>query len=341
MPARGPCYEHGVQATFVSRPVTTRWSGALVLAVGAALTTVGCRDHARPTAELDRGSAGSTAGPRDAAVGGAVAGSDPMDPVDGGALTGAALAQVEPFAGAGSATKQVLEALDQKCTAHDLESCRNLAVLYSEGLGVTPDRTRAAELFGRACDGSNLAACNALALARAEGSGIPRDAASAVPLFEKACDGGYGLACRNLGLLLRDGRGIEADLGRAAKVLDRACSLGAPFACTNAGDLDASLAPKALDPATTYKAMVAHYTRGCAANEGTACRQVANAYLRGTGLPRSEAAAGVWLGKACAAMDAIACKAIGRPAPIGAAGQGSGGGSGSGTAADAESPSRR
>jgi TPR repeat protein len=198
---------------------------------------------------------------------------------------------------------------DRKCVTGDLEACRQLAVMYAEGTGVSPDPRRATTLFTQACNGGNLPSCNHLALALAEGMGVERQPAKAVEVYQKACDGGYKLACRNLGLMLRDGGGVPADLPRAEALLDKACKGGAPFACTYAGDLDAARAVKG--GAWRYKEMIAHYKLGCEAGDPTACRQIGIAYLDGKGVPKSSSAAAVWLERACVPDDPIACRLLG------------------------------
>ena len=198
---------------------------------------------------------------------------------------------------------------DRKCVAGDLEACRNLGVMYAEGMGVSPDPRRATALFNQACTGGNLPACNHLALAYAEGMGVERQPAKAAEVYQRACDGGYKLACRNLGLMLRDGRGVTVDLARAELLLDKACKGGVPFACTNAGDLDALRAIKGGPP--RYKEMIAHYKQGCEAGDPTACRQIGVAYLDGKGVQRSVSTAAVWLERACMPDDPVACRLLG------------------------------
>ena len=199
--------------------------------------------------------------------------------------------------------------LDRKCVNGDLESCRQLAVMYAEGVGVSPDPKRATMLFGQACTGGNLPACHHLALALAEGMGTERQPAKAVEVYQKACDGGYKLACRNLGLMLRDGRGVTADLARAEQLLDKACKGGVPLACTSAGDLDAVRAAKG--STWRYKEMVGHYKLGCETGDPTACRQIGIAYLEGKGVAKSPAAAALWLERACMPDDPVGCRLLG------------------------------
>jgi TPR repeat protein len=219
--------------------------------------------------------------------------------------------------GNGSGSKQVAAAFDKKCLAGDLEACRNLGVMYSEGVGVPKDARRGAALYAQACNGNLLAGCNHLALLLAEGLGIAKDLPKAVELYQKACDGGYGLACRNLGLLFRDGRGVDKDLSRAETLLDKACNARAPFGCTNAGDLDrqvaASLPEK--ERVLRYKQMIAHYQEGCNADDRTACRNIGIAYLEGTGLPKTPSAASVWLERGCA-LKSDRSQGLGTPPPL-------------------------
>jgi TPR repeat protein len=201
--------------------------------------------------------------------------------------------------------------LDKQCVAGNLEACRNLGVMYAEGVGVSPDPKRATALFAQACNGKNMSACNHLALALAEGMGVDRNPQRAVEIYQQACDGGHMMACRNLGLMLRDGRGVPADLPRAAKLLDQACKGKVPFACTNSGDLDAMLATKVGNPAAHWKSAIAHYKQACEAGDPTGCRQIGIAYVEARGLPRSTAAAAVWFERACVADDPIACRVLG------------------------------
>ena len=206
---------------------------------------------------------------------------------------------------------EVAGKLDKRCVGGDMEACRNLGVMYAEGVGVSANAVRATALFAQACDGKNLSACNHLALALSEGMGVERNPARAVEVYQQACDGGFTLACRNLGLMLRDGRGVPADLQRADKLLDLACKGKVPFACTNAGDLDAMIAAKAPNAAPHWKSAIAHYKQGCETGDPTGCRQIGIAYLEARGLPRSTAAASVWFERACVADDPIACRVLG------------------------------
>lgn len=201
---------------------------------------------------------------------------------------------------------------DQACVAGNGDACRNLGVLYSEGIGVPADPKRATALFAQACNRGNLGGCNHAALALAEGIGVTKDVTKAVELFTKACDGGNAMACRNVGLMWRDGRGVDKDLAKAETLLEKACEGNAPFACTNAGEIHRALALRdAKDREARFKKMIELYKRGCTEGDPAACRSIGIAYLEGTGLPKSPNAASVWLTQACDKAEPIACRVLG------------------------------
>lgn len=218
--------------------------------------------------------------------------------------------------------KEAAAQYDKACLEGNAEACRNLGVLYNEGIGVTKDPKRATALFAQACNSGNLAGCNQTALALAEGIGVEKDVAKASELFAKSCDGGNALACRNLGLMYRDGRGVEKDLAKAEAMFAKACEGKAPFACTNAGEVQKAFAmlPGAKDKDVRFKSMIDLFKRGCDDGDPAACRSIGIAYLEGTGLPKTYNAASVWLTRACdsgpggtpgAGGDAIACRVLG------------------------------
>jgi len=212
--------------------------------------------------------------------------------------------------GSGIASSADLAAVyDKKCAAGDLEACRSLAIMYSEGVGVGKDLKRAADMFEAACNNGNASACNHFAVALAEGAGVAKNPARAAEMYQKACDGGLGLACRNLGLMLREGKGVAADLPRAETVLEKACTLKAAFGCLNGGELEAMLA--ATDKSHWGRAN-ALYQKGCDQGEGASCRQIAIAYFQGDrGLPAGAAPARIWAEKGCALKEVVSCRMLG------------------------------
>jgi uncharacterized protein len=210
---------------------------------------------------------------------------------------------------------EVAARLDKQCVGGDLDACRNLGVMYAEGIGVAADQRRSTALFNQTCGAGHVSSCNHLALALAEGLGVDKDPARAAAVYQQACDGGFLLACRNLGLMLRDGRGLPADPARAAKLLEAACAGKVPFACTNAGDLQILLG--ANGGVAHHKAAVELYKQGCEAGDPTGCRQIGVAYLEARGLPRSTTAAVVWLERACMGDDGPACRILGSMMMVG------------------------
>jgi TPR repeat protein len=226
------------------------------------------------------------------------------------ACKGSSSSKVIEDAATGDDPAELAARFDKKCVAGDLEACRQLGVMYQEGTGVSPDLRRATALFGQACNGGNLSACNNLGLDLAEGIGVDKNPTRALEVYQKACDGGFKLACRNAGLMYRDGRGVAADIAKAEVLLDKACKGAVPFACKNAGDLDATIA--AGGNVARWKDAITHYKQGCDTGDPSACRQIGILYLEGNkGLPKSTAAAAVWLERACLPDDPVACRLLG------------------------------
>ncbi len=279
----------------MARVQLTKIAAMAALAIGACGKSANERSAAGSAAS---GSAGATAG---SAVSSA------------GATAGSAVSSAGATAGSGSATSvdAVLGDLTKRCTANESEACRTLGLLYSQGKGVTADSVRATALFKQACDLHNDAACNQWGLALAEGVGIGKDAAQAERVMQTSCDGGYAIACRNLGLMFRDGKLGAADGAanrttngrRAAELLAKACDAKVPYACTNLGDLLFN----SPDDREQIKLGIDVYQSACNRGEASACRQIGLAYVDGRGLPKSNAAAAVWLQKACDGNDAQAC----------------------------------
>ena len=97
------------------------------------------------------------------------------------------------------------EALTKQCQKGKAEGCFKLGVAYDNGLGVTQDSVKAAELFRKACDGQNAGGCAALGVAYSHGTGATQDSFKAAELFRKACDGQYAGGCWSLGVSYDNG----------------------------------------------------------------------------------------------------------------------------------------
>jgi TPR repeat protein len=73
------------------------------------------------------------------------------------------------------------------CDGGDSLSCVTLGYMYSAGLGVGQDETRAAELFDRACEEGEATGCRFLAGMYERGQGVHADSKRAKRLAKRAC----------------------------------------------------------------------------------------------------------------------------------------------------------
>ncbi len=186
---------------------------------------------------------------------------------DGGAGAGSAAGSADG-SGAGSATTIVVDKLEAGCAADDLESCRNLGVLYSEGAGVPKDMRRAAALLAKACNGTQgPAAPGSAGTGSAAAAGPPAAPGAATPEPPATGTGSAGTAsqagsaaapgaagpsgalvsatvgpnganlaaCTHLALLMSEGLGVPKDIPGAVEVYARTCDAGYGLACRNLG----------------------------------------------------------------------------------------------------------
>lgn len=98
----------------------------------------------------------------------------------------------------------------------------NLALLYSNGLGVARTPNTARRWFTAAADQGNVQAQYNLALMLQLGDGVERDIAAARRWYEQAARQGLASAQNNLGLMYLEGQGLPADPARAIRWLKRA-----------------------------------------------------------------------------------------------------------------------
>lgn len=112
-----------------------------------------------------------------------------------------------------------------------------LGVMYQEGRGVHKNNTEAARWYRLAAKQGNPRAQTMLAVMYAEGEGVQKDQAEAARLFRQAADQGYMEAQFNLGLLYGLGRGVPKNDTEAGRWYRRAAEQGQLFAQNNLGAL--------------------------------------------------------------------------------------------------------
>lgn len=81
------------------------------------------------------------------------------------------------------------------CQEGRAETCATLAHFYETGQGVTPNMTRAVELYAQSCNGYYEEACSHLAMLYDIGMGVPQDLGKAALLYDQACALGDTWAC--------------------------------------------------------------------------------------------------------------------------------------------------
>jgi TPR repeat protein len=137
--------------------------------------------------------------------------------------------------------------LEKACSRGHGDSCGNLAVLESKGLGGRPaNPQRAVTLATSACEKNSAFACGVLGAMQMNGAGTPKDEASAAKLFEISCNGGEATGCTYLAVCHYQGSGVPQDVHKAADFFRKACDGGNGQACRLLAEM--STVPQAAAP---------------------------------------------------------------------------------------------
>ena len=123
------------------------------------------------------------------------------------------------------AKKAFADGLTAKAT-NSVDAQTELALLYEDGLGVSEDLEKAAEVFQKAADQGYASAQNNLGVLYENGRGVPQDFGKAAELYQKAADQGHASAQHNLGFLYQTGHGVTTDFGKAAELYQKAADQG-------------------------------------------------------------------------------------------------------------------
>jgi hypothetical protein len=189
--------------------------------------------------------------------------------------------------------KAALDDATGKCKGGDATGCIALGKLFTEGDGKDPKQALAA--FDDACAKKSKEGCTLAAQSA-------KDPKSALERWRKGCDLDDAQACvaavAAMDAFAKSGGAVDEAMQVA--LFDKACTLGIGATCTALGML-----AKEKDP----KKAVAHFERGCAAKEPTACAQIAELYKTGKIGKKKEAdkKAAEYLKKACDLGLAEAC----------------------------------
>jgi TPR repeat protein len=104
----------------------------------------------------------------------------------------------------------------------DAAAIVKLYLIYSEGLGVTPDKPLALRFLRIAVEKNNAEAQTMLGYLHLQGEGVEKDLERAAELFELAAEQGNVDAENNLGNMLYFGQGTAKDLVKAAALYEKA-----------------------------------------------------------------------------------------------------------------------
>lgn len=193
---------------------------------------------------------------------------------------------------------------EQGCAAGQLAECSALGDRYASGDGVSVDRARARDLYGRACDGGLAEACLTLAGAHLAGSLGPRDPAAAVTAMGRACEAGHATSCAHAGLMLSMPSEVARDDARARGFLTRGCEAELAPACGGLALLHlggrGGLARDAMRAAALFE-------RACARDEPSSCVNLAGLYEAGVGVAKNQARARELYARACSKGVESAC----------------------------------
>ena len=101
------------------------------------------------------------------------------------------------------------------------------AELYEKACRLAPAHSQPIppSLQGQGLVNPNGMVCARLGLLYRDGIGVTKDDAKAAELFEKACSLNQGQSCALLGLLYHNGTGVTKDEAKAAEFYEKACSL--------------------------------------------------------------------------------------------------------------------
>ncbi|MCQ2079836.1 MAG: sel1 repeat family protein [archaeon] len=108
----------------------------------------------------------------------------------------------------------------------EAEKIHTVANLYFQGLVVTQDKRRAAELYGTAADRGYVQAMLRMGIMLMEGDGIEQDYREAAKYFLRASERGNADAMYLLALLYADGKGVDRIPSQAAHWLFEAAKGG-------------------------------------------------------------------------------------------------------------------
>jgi len=102
------------------------------------------------------------------------------------------------------------------------EAQHRMAVMYQNGLGVTPSLEKAAQWMMKSAEQGYELALHGMGFMYLEGEGVERDPAKAVEWFKKGAEKGLIGSMTTLAEMYRQGNGVKQDLEEADRLLKMA-----------------------------------------------------------------------------------------------------------------------
>jgi uncharacterized protein len=201
-----------------------------------------------------------------------------------------------------------IELLHRACDRKHAAACAELGLSYQDGLGLSKDLSRAADLYRSACEAGAGRGCSRLGALYLTATFVSRDTALAHGYSETGCEHNDGLGCVNLGLMYQRGDGVKRDPERAVQLHYKACMLEEGRGCTLLGELYAAGSGVARNP----KLAELFNGRGCVLGDGRGCGNVGVSFQVGFGAQQSPRRAAHYFKRACAAGEQRFCDLLER-----------------------------
>lgn len=220
-----------------------------------------------------------------------------------------------------------------ECSKNDYTACHGLARLYSKGLGVKRDESKALELYKKSCDSGFHVACKEghisydasvpsidiiqytqscdkkeaegcyrLAMAHYKGS-LPQNRVKGRELLYEACDLGSSPACGALADLYMDARNPEA--------MNEICQKANPKDCADAYGKMGYAYYMGFNAQKDKSLALQYYQKGCDGGSPQACFNLSGMYGRGEAVAPDRNKMMELLSKACDARKVEACMGLG------------------------------
>ena len=98
---------------------------------------------------------------------------------------------------------EAVAVLDQSCEGATASACLQLGEMLYDGIGMAPERVKAAIYFSKACDHRSVEGCRRKGKSYLEGDGVPRIPELAANAFARACEAGDAQSCSDRGRVNR------------------------------------------------------------------------------------------------------------------------------------------